>query len=153
MCIVTNQWVNSYKRLTPGFEAPVHITWAKRSANALVRVPMYKPGHEKSVRVELRSPDAACNPYLTFAVMLAAGLEGIKHGYDLPDPVEHKKAGGELLPQSLGEAIQAAEHSKFLKDVLGEHILHSLIENKKMEWNEYCAEISDFERRKYLPVL
>jgi glutamine synthetase len=85
--------------------------------------------------------------------MLAAGLEGIKHGYDLPDPVEHKKAGGELLPQSLGEAIQAAEHSKFLKDVLGEHILHSLIENKKMEWNEYCAEISDFERRKYLPVL
>ena len=163
ICILTNQWVNSYKRLTPGFEAPVDITWAKRNRSALVRVPMYKPGHEKSIRVELRSPDAACNPYLVFSVLLAAGLEGIKHQLELPDPVEQntggmpeiekKKRGIETLPQSLGEAIAIAEQSKFLKDALGEHIFHSLIENKKIEWNKYCAEITNYELEKYLPVL
>src|SRR3989338_8592417 len=88
ICILTNQWVNSYKRLTPGYEAPVDVYWAKRNRSALIRIPMYKPGHEKSIRCELRSPDAACNPYLVFSVLLAAGLEGIKHQYDLPDPIE-----------------------------------------------------------------
>ncbi len=163
MCIVTNQWVNSYKRLTPGFEAPVDICWAKRNPGALVRLPMVKPGHEKAMRVELRGPDPACNPYLAFAVMLAAGLEGIRQELALPEAIEQnasnlsisekKKKGIELLPRSLGEAIAIAQDSKFLKDALGEHIFHSLIENKKIEWNQYCAEISNYELEKYLPVL
>ncbi len=163
ICIVSNQWVNSYKRLTPGFEAPVNVYWGKRNPHALVRVPAYKPGREKAMRAELRSPDAACNPYLLFSVMLAAGLEGIKHQYPLPDPVEpaaaglteadRKKRNIEMLPQSLGEAIAIAEQSKFLKDTLGEQILHSLIENKKIEWAKYCAEITNYELEKYLPVL
>ena len=163
MCIVTNQWVNSYKRLIPGYESPVHVFWAKRNRSALVRLPACKPGYESAMRAELRLPDAACNPYLAFSVMLAAGLEGIRHGYELPDPVEQdvkeltdvdkKKRGIRLLPQSLGEAIAIAEESKFLKDTLGEHIYQSLIENKKIEWKKYCAEITDYEREKYLPVL
>ena len=163
ICILTNQWVNSYKRLTPGFEAPVDVCWAKRNTSALVRVPMYKLGHEKSTRVELRSPDAACNPYLVFSVLLAAGLEGIKHQLELPDAMEQniagmsaaekKKRGIQMLPQSLGEAIAIAEESKFLKDALGEHIFHSLIENKKIEWSKYCAEITNYELGKYLPIL
>ena len=163
MSLVTNQWVNSYKRLIPGFEAPVLVTWAKRNRSALVRLPVYKPGFENAMRVELRSPDAACNPYLVFSVMLAAGLEGIKHGMELPEPIEQNladlseaertKRGIRTLPQSLGEAITLAQGSKFMKEALGEHIFHSLIENKKIEWSQYCAEISDFERKKYLPVL
>ncbi len=163
ICIVTNQWVNSYKRLIPGFEAPVYVSWAKRNRSALVRLPVYKRGFENAMRVELRSPDAACNPYLVFSVMLAAGLEGMKHGLELPEPLEHNafeltedersKRGIRMLPQSLGEAISLAQGSKFLKDTLGEHIFHSLIENKKIEWSRYCAEISDFERKNYLPVL
>ena len=163
ICIVTNQWVNSYKRLIPGFEAPVYVSWAKRNRSALVRLPVYKPGYENGMRVELRSPDAACNPYLVFSLMLAAGLEGIKHGLELPEPLEQNafemsetekaKRGIRMLPQSLGEAVSIAQTSKFLKDALGEHIFHSLIENKKIEWNRYCAEISDFERKNYLPVL
>lgn len=162
--LVTNQWVNSYKRLTPGFEAPVNIYWAKRNSSALLRLPAFKAGHEKSVRVEIRQPDAACNPYLVFAVMLAAGLEGIKNQYELPDPLEKnslngitqaemEKRGIEVLPRSLGEAIAIAEQSKFLKEALGEHIYHSLIEDKKIEWNKYCAEITNYELSEYLPIL
>lgn len=154
MCLVTNQWVNSYKRLTPGYEAPVEACWAKKNRSALVRIPMYKKGHEKSVRAELRLPDAACNPYLAFAVMLAAGLEGVKNQYDLPAPVEEN--GREpiaALPRSLGEAITIAEKSKFLREALGEHIYHSLIEDKKIEWNRYCDEITDYELKEYLPIL
>lgn len=163
MCLVTNPWVNSYKRLIPGFEAPAWASWAKRNRSALVRLPAYKKGVESGMRVELRLPDAACNPYLAFAVMLAAGLEGIKHGYEIPEPLEQSpmtlsdadksRHGIRMLPQSLGEAVSIAESSKFLKDALGEHIHHSLIENKKIEWSRYCSEISDFERRNYLPVL
>lgn len=163
ICILTNQWVNSYKRLTPGFEAPVDVYWAKRNPSALVRLPMYKQGHENSMRVELRSPDAACNPYLVFSVLLAAGLEGIRNQYELPDAMEQsmlgmsdsekKKRGIEILPQSLGEAVAIAEGSRFLKDTLGEHIFHSLIENKKIEWSKYCAEITNYELTKYLPIL
>jgi glutamine synthetase len=124
---------------------------------------MTKAGFERATRVELRSPDAACNPYLVFSVMLAAGLEGIRQGLELPDAVEanvfemgdaeRKKRGIRMLPQSLGEAVALAEQSKFLKDALGEHIFGSLIENKKIEWAKYCAEITDFERQTYLPVL
>lgn len=163
MCIVTNQWVNSYKRLTPGYEAPIYTFWGKKNPRALVRVPAYKSGAESAMRVELRSPDAACNPYLAFALMLAAGLEGIKHGMELPDPVEQsaqamtdaerEKKGIKMLPQSLGEAIAIAQHSRFLKEALGEPIYHSLLENKKIEWNKYCAEITNYELEKYLPIL
>ncbi len=163
MCIVTNQWVNSYKRLMPGFEAPFHVYWAKRNRNALVRVPSYKPGYEGAMRAELRLPDAACSPYLAFSVMLAAGLEGIKQGLELSDPIEHsihelseadrKKQGISALPQSLGEAVKLAQQSKFLKDTLGEHLYHSLIENKKIEWSKYCAEVTDYELANHLPIL
>jgi glutamine synthetase len=163
MCVVTNQWVNSYKRLMPGFEAPFHVFWAKKNRNALVRVPSYKPGYEGAIRAELRLPDAACNPYLVFSVMLAAGLEGIKQGLELPDPIEQniheigdierKKRGIPALPQSLGEAVKLAEQSKFLKDTLGDHICHSLIQNKKIEWSKYCAEITDYELANHLPIL
>ena len=163
MCLVTNQWANSYKRLVPGFESPVYAFWAKRNRNALVRLPAYKPGYESAIRAELRLPDASCNPYLAFSVMLAAGLEGIKQELELPEPIEQnvyglpeaerKKKGIRLLPQSLGEAIALAQDSKFLKDTLGEHIFHSLIENKKIEWNKYCAEITDYELKKHLPIL
>lgn len=161
--IVTNQWVNSYKRLIPGYEAPVYINWARKNQNALVRLPMTKSGFERATRVELRSPDAACNPYLVFSVILAAGLEGIRQGLELPEPVEanvfemseaeRKKRGIRMLPQSLGQAIAIAEQSQFLKNALGEHIYNSLLENKKIEWAKYCAEITDFERETYLPVL
>ena len=163
MCVITNQWANSYKRLVPGFESPVYVFWAKRNRSALVRLPAYKPGYENAIRAELRLPDAACNPYLTFSVMLAAGLEGIKQELELSEPIEQnvhdmteaerKKKGIALLPQSLGEAITIAQESKFLKDTLGEHIFHSLIENKKIEWNKYCAEITDYELKKHLPIL
>lgn len=163
ICILTNQWVNSYKRLMPGFEAPVDVFWANRNPSSLVRVPTVRTGHEQSARVEFRSPDAACNPYLVFSVLLAAGLEGIKHALELPEPFEQpiagisdpekRKRGIETLPRSLGEAIAIAEGSKFLKDTLGEAIFHSLIENKKIEWSKYCAEITDYELEKYLPIL
>ena len=163
MTIVTNQWVNSYKRLIPGYEAPVYVYWAKRDHSALVRLPAHKRGYEKAMRAELRMPDAACNPYLAFSVMLAAGLEGIKQGLELPEAIEQsvfemsalerKKREICMLPQSLGEAISIAQGSKFLKDTLGEHIFHSLLENKKIEWNKYCAEVTSFELEKYLSVL
>lgn len=163
MAIVTNQWVNSYKRLIPGYESPVYVSWGKKSRNALVRLPICKPGYENATRAEFRMPDAACNPYLAFSVMLAAGLEGIKQGLELPDAIEQsvfemtdaerKKHGIRMLPQGLGEAIAIAQESKFLRDALGEHIFHSLIENKKIEWAKYCGEITNFELEKYLPVL
>ncbi len=149
MCIVTNQWVNSYKRLVPGFEAPFKVFWSKKNRNALVRVPAYKPGYENATRAEMRLPDAACNPYLAYAVMLAAGLQGIREKLDLPESEKENVS----LPQSLGEAIKIAENSKFLKDALGEHIFHSLIENKKIEWSKYCSEITNYELSNHLPIL
>ena len=163
MCIVTNQWVNSYKRLVPGYEAPVYISWARRNRSALIRVPMYKPGREKATRIELRFPDPSCNPYLAFTVMLAAGLEGINNKEKLEAPVEvdifhmspeeRKKSGIESLPGSLLEAIECAEKSDFLKKALGDHIYHKLLENKKIEWDMYIKTISPFEIKKYLPIL
>jgi glutamine synthetase len=160
---ITSQWVNSYKRLVPGYEAPVYISWARRNRSALVRVPMYKPGKEKATRMEYRSPDPACNPYLTFAVMLAAGLKGIEKGYELPPPVEEdifemseearKKHGIDSLPGNLLEAIQLTEKSELVKETLGDHVFEKFIENKKIEWDQYRTHVSQFELEKYLPIL
>jgi len=161
--LVTNQWVNSYKRLVPGYEAPVYISWAQRNRSDLVRVPLYKPGKEKATRAELRSPDATCNPYLAFAVMLAAGLEGIEKGYELREPVEEdvyemsaeerKERGIETLPASLSEAIHLAENSELVRRTLGEHTFSKLIENKKIEWDRYSVQVTQYELDQYLPVL
>ncbi|MCS7151604.1 MAG: glutamine synthetase family protein [Endomicrobia bacterium] len=163
ICIVTNQWVNSYKRLVPGYEAPVYICWATKNRSALIRVPEYKPGKEKSTRIEVRFPDPACNPYLAFAVMLRAGLEGIKNKYSLPEPlevsayemeeIERKARKIEELPGSLIEAIELAEDSSLLKETLGEHIYTKFLENKKIEWDNYRITVSDYEIKRYLPLL
>jgi glutamine synthetase len=160
---ITNQWVNSYKRLVPGYEAPVYLSWAERNRSDLVRVPVYKPGKEKATRVEFRSPDPACNPYLAFAVMLAAGLEGIEKGYELPDPVEEnifkmseaerKKRGIATLPGNLHDAILLTEKSGLVRKALGDHVFYSFIENKKIEWDRYRIHITDYELNKYLPIL
>ena len=160
---ITSQWVNSYKRLVPGYEAPVYIAWARRNRSSLVRVPMYKPGKEKATRIELRCPDPACNPYLAFAVMLAAGLKGVEKGYTLPAPVEEdifemsekerKQHGIDSLPGSLQEAVQAMEKSELVKETLGEHIFQKFIENKNIEWDQYRLHVSQFELEKYLPIL
>ncbi len=160
---VLNQWVNSYKRLVPGYEAPVYITWAQRNRSSLVRVPMYKPGKEKATRIEFRSPDPACNPYLAFSVMLAAGLEGMEKGYKLQDPVPHniyemsdedrRKLKIENLPEDLLEAIHITEKSELVKKTLGEELFAYFIRNKKIEWDEYKGQISQYELDKYLPIL
>ncbi|OGO49635.1 MAG: glutamine synthetase [Chloroflexi bacterium RBG_16_68_14] len=161
--LITNQWVNSYKRLVPGYEAPVYITWARRNRSDLIRVPEYKPGKEMATRIEYRAPDPACNPYLAFAVMLAAGLAGIENEYPLPEPTEEnvfemteeeqQKRGIDLLPDSLYEAIQAAEGSALVRECLGDHVFESLLKNKKIEWARYRAHVTDFERERYLPIL
>jgi glutamine synthetase len=160
---ITNQWVNSYKRLVPGYEAPVYVSWARRNRSALVRVPMYKPGKEKATRIELRSPDPACNPYLAFAMMLAAGLEGIKNNYKLPEPIEKdifhmtqdERTAEKIasLPGSLIEALALTENSALVKKTLGEHIFNKFIENKNIEWDAYRMQVSDYEIKRYLPIL
>jgi len=160
---VTNQWVNSYKRLVPGYEAPVYISWARRNRSTLVRVPMYKPGKENSTRVELRCPDPACNPYLAFSLMLAAGLEGIKNKYKLSDPIEEnifemdgkkrEAAGIETLPDNLHEAVSYMEKSNLVRETLGDHIFYKFIDNKKIEWDRYKIHISNYELENYLSVL
>ena len=160
---VCAQWVNSYKRLVPGYEAPVYICWARRNRSTMIRVPMYKPGKEKATRIEFRAPDPACNPYLAFAVMLHAGLEGIEKKYPLPDPVERdiyemseaerKHLGIESLPGSLNEAIGEMEKSDLVRRALGDHIFDKFIENKHIEWNEYRTQVHAYELKKYLAVL
>jgi glutamine synthetase len=160
---VCNQWVNSYKRLVPGYEAPVYQSWARRNRADLVRVPEYKPGKEKATRIEFRSPDPACNPYLTFSVMLAAGLEGIEKGYEVPEPIEEnvyemteeerQKRGIGTLPASLLEAILVTEKSEVVRKALGEHVFNAFIQNKKIEWNQYKAQVTEYELKKYLPIL
>ncbi|MCJ7779042.1 MAG: glutamine synthetase family protein, partial [Sedimentisphaerales bacterium] len=158
---VCNQWVNSYKRLVPGYEAPVYLSWARRNRSDLVRVPEYRPGREKATRIEFRSPDPACNPYLCFSVMLAAGLDGIKNNLQAPIPIEknvyemteeeRKQHDIGTLPGSLAEAIQLAEGSKLVREALGEHVFKSFIENKKKEWDDYRTQVSEYELKKYLP--
>lgn len=161
--LVTNQWINSYKRLVPGYEAPVYLSWALRNRSDLIRVPQYTPGKEEGTRIEYRAPDPACNPYLAFAVMLAAGLEGIEQGYEAPPPTEEnvykldeqarksRKIG--TLPPDLLSAIELAESSEVLKKALGEEMHTKLIENKKVEWDQYRMQVTDYEIRRYLPVL
>lgn len=161
--LVNNQWVNSYKRLVPGYEAPVYISWAQRNRADLIRIPGYKPGKENATRIEFRSPDPACNPYLAFSAMLAAGLEGVDKEYEPPPPVEENvyemsekaraRRGIGTLPGSLDEAISLAEKSKLLKKCLGDHVFDSLIKNKKIEWDRYRAQVTDYELNRYLPIL
>ena len=161
--LVLNQWVNSYKRLVPGYEAPVYICWARRNRSTLLRVPLYKPGKEKATRIELRSPDPACNPYLAFACMLNAGLKGIEKGYKLPEPVEmdvyhlsdkeRKRLNIDCLPGSLNRAIEYAENSELLRETLGDHIFEQFITSKKVEWDEYRITVHPYEIKRYLPIL
>jgi glutamine synthetase len=163
MTLIVNQWVNSYKRLVPGYEAPVYICWARRNRSALVRVPMYKPGKEQATRIEFRSPDPACNPYLAFAVMLAAGLKGIEEEYELPPEAsdniyemsedERRAMGIESLPEDLHEAITVAEQSELVREVLGDHVFEYLIRNKREEWDAYKSYVTPYELERYLPVL
>lgn len=163
MCSVCCQWVNSYKRLIPGYEAPVYVSWAQRNRSALVRVPMYKPGKEKATRIELRNPDPACNPYLAFSVMLAAGLEGIRKKYKLPAQVtnniyrmteeERNKAGIESLPDDLYDAIKITEKSALVRKTLGDKVFEYFIRNKKDEWEEYKKQVTKHELDRYLAIL
>jgi len=160
---ITNQWVNSYKRLVPGYEAPVYLSWAQQNRADLIRIPLYMPGNEKATRIEMRSPDPACNPYLAFSVMLAAGLEGIEKEYEIPDPVEEnvyimteeerKRRGIGTLPGNLWEAIQLTEKSELVKKTLGEHVFDAFIKNKKIEWDQYRCQTTEYEIKRYLPIL
>jgi glutamine synthetase len=161
--VITNQWVNSYKRMMFGSEAPSYICWGHNNRSAMIRVPMYKPNKGQSTRVELRTIDAACNPYLAYAVVLAAGMKGIEEGYDLPreaeDDVwslterERKSLGIEPLPRSLHDAIEIAESSELLAETLGEHVFDFFLRNKRAEWEEYRGQVSAFERDRMLPVV
>jgi len=160
---VTNQWVNSFKRLVPGYEAPVYICWAQMNRSSLIRVPMYKPGKEKATRIEYRVPDPACNPYLAFSVMLAAGLEGMEKGYALSEPAndniyhmteeQRDSARIKSLPEDLLEAIKITENSELVKKTLGDELFNFFIRNKKLEWDEYKAQVTQYEIDKYLPIL
>jgi glutamine synthetase len=161
--LVTNQWVNSYKRLVPGYEAPVYVSWAQRNRSTLVRVPQYRPGNEPSTRAEFRSPDPACNPYLAFAVMLAAGLRGIEEGYELRPameadiytmtPEERERCGIEMLPGSLSEAIGLARESSLVRETLGDESFEKLLRNKTAVWDAYRSIITPHEMENDLPVL
>jgi glutamine synthetase len=161
--IIFAQFVNSYKRLVPGYEAPVYIAWSRRNRSALVRVPLYHPGKEKATRAELRCPDPAANIYLCFAALLHAGLEGIERGYELPEPMERnlyhlsheerEKLGIHGLPSDLGEAIKEAENSELLYKCLGEHVFTRLLELKREEFEDYRVQVTPYEIQKYLPVL
>ena len=160
---VTNQWVNSYKRLVSGFEAPIYVTWARNNQSALVRVPTIKQGKSSSTRVEYRGPDAACNPYLAFSLLLAAGLEGIRQNYQLPAEVSNNvfemeaadraQAGIERLPETLAEALDRMEQSSLVARALGEHVFDWFLRNKRDEWDRYQHHVSRFELDEYLPVL
>ncbi len=163
ICSIFAQYTNSYKRLVPGYEAPVYIAWSKRNRSALVRVPHYNPGQEKATRCEFRACDPACNPYLTFAAMLGAGLEGIEKGYKVPTPMdknlyhltnaERKEKGIETLPDSLGQAVAVTEGSELVKKILGEHIFSRFVELKKKEWDNYKIQVPQYELDKYLSIL
>jgi len=171
ICPVLSQWVNSYKRLIEGYEAPVYIAWGQKNRSAYIRVPEYQPGKEKATRIELRSPDPGCNVYLAMALMLAAGLDGIKNQIPLPSPVEEniyelsirkqKKAGIQLLPRNLQEGIKMMEKSQLVRETLGEHIFQKFLANKQKEIEdylksvpeEYDEQVSPYEIKRYLPML
>ncbi len=159
--LVNNQWINSYKRLVPGYEAPVYVSWGRRNRSSLVRVPMYRVGKERATRIELRSPDPSANPYLAFSCILAAGLKGVEEKYELERPTERNIFGMTedermkfvTLPGSLDDAIREAEQSELLRETLGEHVFDKLIANKKIEWDLYRTHVSEFEIQKYLSML
>ena len=160
---VISQWVNSYKRLVAGYEAPVYLSWARRNRSDMIRVPEYQPGRENATRIEFRVPDPACNPYLAFSVMLAAGLEGIEKGYELAGPIEEnvyemsneekEKRGIDSLPMNLSDAINLAEKSQLVRKALGDHVFDSFIKNKKIEWELYRIQVTEYELKRYLPIL
>jgi glutamine synthetase len=162
-CAVTNPLVNSYKRLIPGYEAPVYVSWAQANRSAMVRVPLYKPGKEAATRIELRNPDPSANPYLAFAVMLGAGLKGIEEKLELMDeatndifemtPAELEAAGIRTLPENLGAAIELFEKSETMKEILGDHIHTFYSENKRAEWKDYIKYVSQWELDRYLSVI
>ena len=157
------QWVNSYKRLVPGYEAPVYVAWSRRNRSALIRVPPHRPGRGEATHVELRCPDPACNPYLTFAAFLQAGLEGIEKGYELPEPMERnlyhlaaddrRRMGIEQLPATLGEAIEITAESELVLRTLGEHMFNRFVDIKRQEWEDYRVHVTQWELDRYLPVL
>src|SRR5262245_52141789 len=157
------QWVNSYQRLVPGYEAPVYVAWSRRNRSALVRVPLYHPGKHQATGMELRCPAPACNPYLTFAVLLQAGLEGIEHGYELPEPMEknlyhlapddRRRLGIEQLPETLGEAIELTAESELVLRTFGEHIFNRYVEIKRQEWEDYRVQVTPWELERYLSIL
>ncbi|HEU0192691.1 MAG TPA: glutamine synthetase family protein [Gaiellales bacterium] len=157
------QWVNSYKRLVPGYEAPVYVAWSRRNRSALIRVPLYHPGKENATRAEIRCPDPSCNPYLAFAGLLHAGLEGIEQGYELPDPMEtnlyeltkqeRRALDIESLPESLGDAIDAAADSDLVERALGTELRDRLVSLKQREWDEYRVQVTPWELERYLPTL
>jgi glutamine synthetase len=160
---VTNQTINSYKRLVPGFEAPVHVSWARNNRSGLIRVPIPKQGNPLATRIEYRSPDPACNPYLAFSVILAAGLKGIEQGYELPIEAdanlfelsddELAKLGIAQLPQSLSDALKVMERSELVADALGDRLFSWFLRNKRREWREYKTHVSAFELDRYLRAL
>jgi glutamine synthetase len=160
---VTNQTVNSYKRLVPGFEAPVHISWARNNRSGLIRVPIPKRGSVSATRIEYRSPDPACNPYLAFSVILAAGMKGIREGYELAPEADAnlfemgdaalEKLGIHQLPQSLNDALKVMETSELVQEALGEHIFEWFLRNKRHEWREYKTQVTPFELNRYLKSL
>jgi glutamine synthetase len=157
------QWVNSYKRLVPGYEAPVYVAWSQRNRSALIRIPLYKPGSEQATRAEIRCPDPACNPYLTFAALLHAGLEGIENGYELPEPMEtnlyhltpeqRRERGIVSLPETLGEAIDEFASSQLMRKAFGDHIFDNYVKLKRQEWDEYRVQLTQWELERYLAVL
>ena len=157
------QWVNSYKRLVPGYEAPVYAAWSQRNRSALIRIPLYHPGKEQATRAEIRCPDPACNPYLTFAALLHAGLEGVERGYELPPPMERnlyhltaeqrRERGIVALPETLGEAIDELAQSELARTALGPHIFDRYVEIKRKEWDEYRVQLTPWELQNYLSVL
>lgn len=160
---ITNQTVNSYKRLVPGFEAPVHISWARNNRSGLIRVPIPKRGNPSATRLEYRSPDPACNPYLAFSVILAAGMKGIREGYELPaeaganlfqmGDAELAKLGINQLPQSLSDALKIMESSELVAEALGEHIFDWFLRNKRHEWMGYKTQVTPYELNRYLKSL
>jgi len=160
---ITNQYVNSYKRLTGGGEAPAYICWGHNNRSALVRIPMYKPEKGQSTRIEYRALDSAANPYLAYAVLLAAGLKGIEENYQLPEgaeddvwsltDAERRALGIHLLPQTLDQAIGEMEKSELVAETLGEHVFDFFLRNKRAEWAEYRRQVTQWERERYLPVL
>ncbi|MFH0818855.1 MAG: glutamine synthetase family protein [Patescibacteria group bacterium] len=163
ICLITNQYINSYKRLVPGFEAPVYIAWARSNRSALIRIPATRPGKEKACRIELRFPDPSCNPYLAFSVMLSSGLQGVLENLSLQDPHEkdiyemndeqRKNQGIDSLPGSLRTALHYFTESELIQKTLGKDLHNKIIENKKIEWNKYKLHVTDYEIEKYLPIL